>query len=295
MGVLAMTAHLFSRIATIDEASAKRVLASWLHAKEKTLNLIRSEPERLKQTRYASLAMEFTEIGLFHYALGFALDEVRDDFLEAARAHLVVIELRGTEAPFPVTVLRFDPARPNEPPQEIARPDPAAKDYSSGNSKQAMEAAMLALIAGEHALAGRLALSIWDPPNARYIGPESEVCTPNELHLASALRELFKADKNAAAKELAQVRMRRKREGNILPAKKMLEGIAKGERGLFVQGLEGLLEWHAEEAQRPNNPRYAEFYLCLPGLGLTILAIRAGLVKLDDLPADNVYLPRSLF
>lgn len=141
------------------------------------------------QISYSLAASNSHGIGTYKYALGAPLSEVRHYLAEAARWLERVFELRGTAPSFSVTVVALDPASPPGRPRELSHKPlhpPGDKDYSLTNSVSGLQGMYLALIVGDKARARHLAEMVWDPPAASYIGPDSEICTPDQQHLAYA-------------------------------------------------------------------------------------------------------------
>lgn len=292
-----MTSMHAPRLEHIDRLHAATVLHNFEAQRERTSTLMKSEPGRLSQTRYLCLADEHMEIGLFRYGLGHPFEEIREAFRQAAQAYMKVFELRGTEEPFDVTLVTYDPKLPPDDPASIlamrALHPPGSKDYSVTCSRNGLEAVYVALVGDEPVIAERLAAMIWDPPDADYIGPSSETCTPNQQHLAYAVKHLFANDMSACVSELGSVRAK-KRETDVRVQAEMVRALAENRDALFLESLCELLAWHKKHARREENRTESEFYLSMPGLALSILAIRRGLVRTDQLPHDNVYLPLEL-
>ena len=67
--------------------------------------------------------------------------------------------------------------------------DPEEADASLTNSRRGLQTMELALACALRILARTLAYLVWDRRNASYLGPGSVVCTPEEQHLAYALRD----------------------------------------------------------------------------------------------------------
>jgi hypothetical protein len=285
------------RIKKLDACFAEGILAGFVRGKERSIELISREPADMPQSRHSYLAGEYAYIGLLSYALGRPFHEVREAFLGAAKSYLTVFELRGTESPFPVTDLVLDPTKAIKDPAFVisskGRHSPGAKDYSVTNSKTAFEAVSLALVARDYALAERLANLIWDPPNATYVGPHSEVCTLNEQHLGYAIRELVAGADAGCVREASQITWN-KIESDVFCLGKMVRAIAEGIGETFLVALRKLLEWHDKQATRKENLRNPEWYLSLRGLGAGVLAVRRQVLRIEELPDDNPYLPLEL-
>src|SRR4051794_30072540 len=115
-----------------DASERHRVLRKAIARARSVLDMIRNEPGRLEQIRYASLSGEYRSIALESYLLGRPLDQVRVALASAALAGLRVTELRGTEPVFPVVTVTLDPENPGRALKETP-PDNQKRDYSLGN------------------------------------------------------------------------------------------------------------------------------------------------------------------
>src|SRR5262249_34418341 len=156
-----------------------------------------------------------------------------------------------------------------------------AKDYSMTNSKNCFHGICYALIGGEYGVVEKLAELMWDPPKASYIGPYSEICTPNDQHLAYAVKELCFDRPAQALKQLKPVMYQTREKGPAAMAK-MVRGMVEKDEVFFTEGLQELLRWYAKWAAHPSRNYPWITYFCLPGVGLSILAVRRGLVKKSD-------------
>jgi hypothetical protein len=273
------------RIKNLDVAFVSDRLNDRLRTREETLQMLREEPDKLLQIRMSSLGEDCDHIGLYRYALGFPLDLVRQAFAEAAAAYLKVFELRGTSEAFPVVVLTVDPTKSEDDPAyagERTLHPPGTRDYSLTNSQDCFQSICLALIAGEYETADKLADLMWDPPGASYIGLRSEVCTPNQQHLAYALKHLLQNHPETADKELKQV-WQRKNEEQVAFMAKIVRGLVEKNDVFFAEGLQELLFWHRKQVKKPYNQMNPEMYFCLPALGLSVLAVRGGRVASGSL------------
>ena len=104
----------------------------------------------------------------------------------------------------------------------------------------------------------------------------------------AALAELDKIGRGKAA-------FRRQSEAGMIRGQAaMIRAFVTGEGGQFLKGLDSLLEWHTKEAPREKNYDEPKFFICIPGLGLSKLAIQRGLLTADQLPQHNQFLPLGL-
>jgi len=284
------------RLDYLDIDNTALALANYKRDIPGDLQQIAQGPDNL-QTHYSFLSRKYYAIGLFSYALGYPLSETREAFSHAAKAYVKVFELRGTEPAFPAYSFTYDPSYPPGHPKSTVEFRPLhgedEKDYSRTNSQRNYLAVCVALIAGEHSAADRLASMIWDPPEASYLGPNS-FCTPNDQHLAYALRALFQEDHAAVAAELRKVRPRRRRDEHLAHEARMLRALSGADAESFLEGLASLLVWHERQARSKRNRREVEFFLSIPGLGLSALALRRGVCTIAQFPQDNVFLPIAL-
>jgi Immunity protein 49 len=260
----------------------------------KTLSKTCADP----QASLSGVASGYMTVGLFTYATGYPIEQVRDYFIQAAQAYLKVFELRGTQPPFPVTLVTLDPSKkPDEPGFEIERRPmhpPGAVDHSLTNSKKGLSAVYITLAGGDDRLADKLTSLLWDPPDARWLRAKSVVCTLNDHHLAYAVKYLFAGDAAGVEAELSQVRIMRKDQLPLRFHREMIRGLAAHEPEKFLAALKDLLTWHTKEARAEKNKYEPDYYLCLPAVGLSAWAARHGFVSLTQLPHDDVYLPLQL-
>jgi hypothetical protein len=149
----------------------------------------------------------------------------------------------------------------------------------------------MAVIGGDMGLATSMAPLVWDPPGARYVAPNSLICTTSQQALAYALRHHLLGE-NDRAKE--QVKRLTRVTEDVVGEMLMLRGLVESEPARIKNGLPRVLDWHASVAAEPENYRVAKYFLCMPALGLATLALRQKLLAREDLPADNVYAPRDL-
>jgi hypothetical protein len=287
------------RLAYIDPEDRSRALLWSIEYVTKLLEMIREEPGKLAQTRHSSLADRYSCIARFSYALGYSLADAREAYACAALAELRVAELRGTEDRFPVVLVAFDPSYPpGDPRRAVEKPahPPGSKDYSLGNSQENFGAVTWALTAGEFGLARQIASRAWDPPKASYVGLSSEVCTPNDQRIAYAVKHLFVGEVELARAELDRVRPNKRETSSRdnLDVARMVRALAGDDRDLFLDGLRDLLAWHDGRALRKQNHNSSDFFLCLPGLGLSALALHRNLIARDQLPDGNPFFPLDL-
>jgi hypothetical protein len=279
------------RLNYIDLDLTKRVVGTVTGLAEEIKRSIAKDPRKLRQTRESSLSADVTMLAAYHYALGEPLEGVADELREAAEAKLKVFELRGTEDPFPVTLVTLDIDSPPEAPEVISREPlhpPGSKDYSLTNSRSGLKAMYMALASGHVLVAQRLAQLIWDPPDADYIGDESEVCTPDDQHLSYAVKHYILGEEAKAHEELRRVGSGRQEIALQVPVvRALLDGNGDG----FLTVLHAYLKWHEREAKKKSNRTETDLYLSLSALGLSVLALRAGIVSIDQLPGGNPHFP----
>lgn len=284
------------RLSYCDTDNAAIALADANEHIIKLTHLIAAEPKSLLQTRYSSLASDYESIAWFSYALGFPIAEVRSALCYAVSAYLKVFELRGTAPQFPVYKFQYDPSySPGIPESTIEFKqlhDNDKVDYSLTNSQKGYVALCEALIVGEDLIVEKLSTLIWDPPNATYIGPRS-FCTPNDQHLAYAMRELLYGDIASMLSELAALKTSRQ-DVNIAFQATMLQALAMNDPSNFIRSIAALLCWHEKEAVSRKNYRNPEFFICTPGLALCKLALQRQICTIEDLPNENVFLPLKL-
>jgi len=282
---------LTKRLPYVNADLSKRVLESRLRSILETEDLIRSEPGKREQIRSVSLAREYQSAAMSAYALGYPLGDVRHYLSRAVAVYSRVFELRGTESPFPVLLVELD--RNGGPASTRSKYREGEKDFSVTNSRKSFHAACLGWISGESDLAKTLALSAWDPPGASYVGPGSS-CTRNDQRLAYALRDALNGDEKSALALLAGVGPQRGEHTNVLAEAKMLRGIISFDPRVFLEGVAEMLAWHPTMATRESLKTNTDFFICVPALGLSALAVSRNLVRTRDLPKDDMFFPLEL-
>jgi hypothetical protein len=285
------------RVKSLDTTFVRDRLVNRLKDREETLQRIRDGSIKLLQWEMSGHTSHCAASGFYQFALGHSFQEVRQSFSEAAAASLKVMELRGSEDSFPVLMVSIDPTKPEDDPAAITsrwRDPPGTKDYSLGNSRNCLEGIFYAWVGGEYGIVDQLAKLMWDPPKARYIGPKSEVCTTNQLHLSYAVKYLLLESPEEARKELARIPPRPRSADPETPyLAKMVRGLVENHCGFFTDGLQELLFWHQKQVDKPWNLTNPEMYFCLPAVALCILALRRCLIEKTDL-LDDPYLPLEL-
>lgn len=290
------------RIKSIDQSWASQLMQ---YNEQGRLELLRELGERQEggtQLEYAMLADHCHDLGLLHYAMGSSYEQVRQYLTEAALAYLRVFRLRGTQPAFSATLVELPPVSPNLPATDssesamethagevLRRPlhSPGESDYSLTNSRTGLRAMYLALTVGQQDLARRIAELVFDPVDATYIGPNSEVCTPNEQRLAYALKSHLLAN---SIENLQLMLVEHPQQ--CLAQAVVIKALNAQNPHAFLSALNQLLSEHQRWAK--SDSHRLEGFLCLPGIGLSASGLLEGLIELESLPAENVYLPRPL-
>lgn len=241
-------------------------------------------PDDLTQIDYVLAADAALDCAFVIYALGADLDEVRLWLSRAAYLLSQVFALRGTTPRMPVAV--------TDELGELHDVTPSGPDQSLTNSRRGLLAMQTALVAGDRELADQTAELVGDPPDASYIGPDSEVCMPDEQSVAYALKALLLEQTAVAVYHMGGV------SNDAPPLEKQqavaLYALIDRDRDAFLEALDRLLDAQAAEAAEREAAREPRRFMCLPALALARLAIDDGLGTLDHLPASSIYLPLDL-
>lgn len=240
-----------------------------------------TEPASLGQVDHVFAAGYALDCALVTFALGADPNDVRTWIKRAAFALGEVFQLRATTPAFPVTIVNG--------PRSVA--PSGAVDASLTNSRRGLLAMQVALISGDTYLVEQIAAMVGDPPDATYIGPDSEVCTPEEQGLAYALKAHLLGQHAVAffyTAGLAAARPPVRQQAVII------EALIDRDAGTFVAALGDLLAAHAAVASDPHNAREPRCLINLPALALAALAIQSGVIYPDRVAADDPYLPRAL-
>ena len=257
-----------------------------------------SSPEGVNlQGRYGLLSLGYASLGSIAYALGYPIPFVRDAFANSGFACQKVFELRGTRDTFPVTIITIDNRYPDGDPRHVRqRPKdpPNTKDHSMTNSRGNIKGVYAALVGGEFGLASHLSSLAWDPPDAKWLAWNSVICTPNDQHLAYAVKHFFAGEIDQMEVELKRVRARPRQEPETEYIVGMWRAIVGGNDLQFREWLFDLLNWHEWEAKKHDPIAASNLYLSVPGVALATLAVKRGVISISQLPANNVYLPIEL-
>lgn len=283
------------RLDCFDVSTVEMALKLRLEHVPELLQRIESDPAKeFQQQHWSGLACDYETIAFYSYGLGHSLDAVIDAFQNAARAFLNVVRLRGTLPPFEAYVV--EPAHQGEGDPEgiefTIRPlnDTQSRDFSLSNSRDNYYAVCEARIAGDRDSAMELARMICDPPDASYIGPNS-FCTPADQKLAYALRAFYEGRTSDIESELRKLRTR---SDGIRSQATMLRALGAGDGAVFLEGLDSLLRWHEKDARSKENRGDPEFFMSIPAVGLSGLAVDRGICRVNQLPSESPFLPIDL-
>ncbi len=216
------------------------------------------------------------------FALGADPDDARVWIKRAAFAFGELFRSRGTVAVSRTQVTSGNGFLHAMPPHVIG---------ALTNSRLGLLAMEVALIAGDPTLTEQIAEMVGDPADAAYIGPDSEICTPDEQSLAYALKAHLLGQHAVAVFYAAGVH---NAPMSIHQQAAAVIALVRQDPEAFVDALRGLLTAHAaaaSEAKRAPVPRYL---MSLPALGLASLGTESGLLGRDRLPKDNAYLPLAM-
>ncbi len=229
------------------------------------------------QIDFVLLAGYDMDLAFLEYGLGEDLATVRTHFAEAVQALTRVFELRATSLALPIVSVGAQPD-----------PDRPLLDHSLTNSKRGLLAMYLALISGGPQEARRLAALIGDPPEATYLGEDSTVCTPEDQQLAYFLKALLLGEKPEPPRQTES-----SSEGRAFE-RFMLEALWAGDGRVFLDSLRRLLVWQEGQRRAEEHRQDPAWWICVPGLALSVLAASRFLIEPDSLPQNESGLPLAL-
>jgi hypothetical protein len=241
-----------------------------------------ADPSVLGQVDHVFAADYALDCALVTYALGADPDDVRVWIKRAAFALGEVFRLRGTTPAFPVTVddgLERQSATP-----------PGKLDASLTNSRRGLLAMQLALVAGDPSLVEQIAAMVGDPPDATYIGPDSEVCTTEEQGLAYAVKAYLLGQTAVAYFHTAGL------AGSSSPIREQavaIDALIDRDQRAFLSVLDELLAAHTEAARDPRRVHEPRFLVAIPALALAALANGSGVIDASQL-SETPYFARAL-
>ncbi len=290
-----MNSNLNSRTRQADKARCENYITDNEKRVEEKLTVIKSGKGGLRQTEYALLYNDLVSLGLFYYGAGRSLQKVKNYFLEAVKVYQEVLRLRGTESSGRIEIeIPEDPSVPfdiGKAMESGSYEEVDGQDYSLGNARSSLNTVYLASAINERGIAKEIAGLIWDPDSADYIGPDSEVCTHDEQHLAYAVRALFIDDVSGVEKELLNIT---NSSPEVTCQARMIQALSESSSGDFMSSISDLLRWHKDQALSGENMSMQEFIMSIPAIGLSAYAIQKGLINLDDLPEHIDYLPTGI-
>lgn len=270
------------RLDYLDFDLINRIVVTYEQNREKFITNEKEETHKFPQRAYAGAHFICEDLAYFKYALGFPLPIVRELLGEALKWLERTFELRGTEFGLLVTNIDSSGSRTQKPRK------PA---FDLTNSAQGLDGIYLALIVGGVKRAAHIAEMVWDPPDADYIGTDSDVCTPDQQHLAYAVKNLILPMNQFVHAELDLI------SSGCTPDIRfqatILRAILNKKSGVFLSTLDDLLNWHRKEALRKQNRYSPDFFVCRPALGLCLIAAQRNCISINMLPSD-VYLPLAL-
>jgi hypothetical protein len=281
-------------IAAIDSGTS-----GFVQAAKKGIDDLQREMKRKEdaagasQVQYALLAGYYKDLALLRYVIGSHLNMVRADIATAAQAYWHVFRLRGTSPAFSAEIVTLHDRPTGDETDHIERRelhDADEMDYSLTNSRTGLLAMYLAVIGEGQDMARRIAELVWDPPDANYIAPESVICTPDEQHLAYALKAYILGQDDRVLPELDLIR---ESGVDVRSQAMILRAIHSRNAQSFLEELSKQLAWHLKQAQRSENQKTPEYFLDIPGLALYALALHASIILPGQKP-DDIYLPVEL-
>ena len=183
--------------------------------------------------------------------------------------------LRG----YPALLKDHDERDPSDP------RDPG--DRSSVSSCTTLRVVSAAWVIGANDVVSALAPAIWDPAGAIYVNPKSESCRPDQQQFAYSVREYVTGSTDKA---LELCRAVKPLDSEVAAWTTIFNGILNDTGARIPGALQVMLTAHEREARRKKYPFTVEYGVCLVALGLVAVALRKGLVRLDQLP-ESQFLP----
>lgn len=272
------------RIPGLDTEWARQLLG-FLEAEQPALGAALKMPgRRPDQIQCAFFAAYSLDLASLHYALGDDLEAVRGYLDDAILGHWHLFAQRGTTRAFPwelVTLPSERHAGEGDAPAEQGEGGGGTDtDFSMTNSRKGLLAMYLALVTKGCQVAQELASLVKDPPNATYIGPRSEICTPNEQRLAYASKALLAEAKGTFFAELEGIQ---DPSPDIAFQEQLLRALEAGKADAFLDHLRAFLDWHRAEWKLPDNLRNTDLFLNLAALGLCEWALERRIISLEAL------------
>ena len=233
--------------------------------------MTKSVPHERLVYAWHAVSNDWRQLAMVRYAAGDSFEEVRSALHDAARAHLQLTLRRKSDNGVSQT---------NE-----------HSDYATGNSRSTYLAICMALIVRDPDLARSLACNLWDPPNARYIGPESVLCTTEQSDLAHVLRHFLLDERLPGKAVLAHFK---RVSESVVGEYLMIRGLFNKEDIWLRKGLQLAIAWHDREVVRIAPEKVPDLFLNIPALGLVARGLDSGLLHNVDLPNGVLSFPCDL-
>jgi hypothetical protein len=228
------------------------------------------------QSSWYFQANDLVRLAKTAYALDLPLAETRSWLRQATHAYRQLFALRGTS---------FSQRGSFKEGKLVPVETVPTDGYTSVDS---FNAALAALTLGDIHLARELVDLAGHSPNAALVSPRSQVCTTNQQTLSYALNALVASDMEIAAHEAGKLAVRRATRVQQQIAL-TISAIATNHDVLAER--DALLFYHEKLASQRDNQHDSDYWLCLPALGLSFLAVHFGQYESADLETDSVYCP----
>jgi hypothetical protein len=295
------TNHFHPRVTHIDVLERESYLQLLLVDIDKDLRRFADPKPELIGRWHSSLASSFLYAATTRYALGYPFSDIRTNLGMSAHHALESAKLRGTGEPFPVLLVTIDGRyEPNDPRATISKDwkdPPGTKDYDSPPAANTLLGYFSARLAGDDELANLIIPHIWDARNRIDTSPSDRRYTAGDRQcIAYAVKDYLRGDLHGMEHALKKVNGT-KQWVDCVHQKKMLRTIVARDKVWFLTNLEEHLQWNARLVKRKNSPRPGpinEYYLCLPALGLSLLALNANVITVEDLPTHDPHFPLEL-
>jgi hypothetical protein len=237
------------------------------------------EPGSGSQTCWYFHASMLVWLAKAAYAVERPLMECRAWLRQATAAYRELFRLRGTT--FSDRVL-----------YQNGKPLPEERVPDDGyTSVESFNAVLVALALRDIQCAQELVALAGHSPNAELVSPRSEVCTTNQQTLSHALNALVGSEMDLAKAEASKFTVR---SATRIEKQIALTISAIANDGDVLTERDSLLFYHEQMALRRDNQGAAEYWLCLPALGLSFLAMHFRGYEPDSLRTDSVYCPIEL-
>jgi hypothetical protein len=269
-----------TRIQNLDLDWARQLEGFLERQIAQTLASLQQKDHQDNQVEYVLLAGYWMDLAGLSYALGEPFERVRSMLREASKAYRMVFRLRHTQKRISAS-----------PMGTRVESETISVDDSLTNSRTALKAMKLCALTESTEAIQELASLVGDPNGASYVGIDSSICTPNDQHLAKAIKALVKKDHPRMALELDGLS---KASNSITLEAQLLKFLTGSKAKPFLDAVKTQIAVFEKDQGLEINHKRPESFLNVSALAFLRMALDSGVISRDELLEADLQLPLEL-